>query len=560
MMKVLGVCDNHDSGACLFIENELVTAVSEERLSRKKMTRGFPYLSIKNILDTHKLSIKDIDAIVVASKMTPTFLFRLFDKFYSKIHESPQFSYFLQFYVIYQVLAHSSYVIKSIDSFLSKLIIKMRLGVIKKKVCIIDHHTAHAASAYYTSGLEKALIITIDGMGDGLTVTVSTGEGNNLRRIFSQNGFCAVRNYYSRFTECLGFKPACHEGKVVGLAAYGNYSTTLNHMKHILHFKKEGFNYLGYLLPPSKQKFFHKLKKCSKEDVSAGVQKNLEEEVCKFVAYWVKKIGIKDIVLAGGLFANVKLNQRIHELSDIKSVYIFPHMGDGGLCVGAALAYLKPKSFLIKNLFLGPKYSDTELYNELKRNNLDFKYYKNIEREIAKLLAKGKTVARFDKNMEFGPRALGNRSILYQPTDKSVNKWLNKKLKRSEFMPFAPATLTEYSEKCYKNLKGCEYAAKFMTITFECTDWMKKTCPGVIHVDNTARPQIVSKENSPKFYKIIKEYYNITGIPVVINTSFNIHEEPIVCNPSDAIHAFRLGHLDYLAMGNYLIKNRTEQA
>ena len=184
-----------------------------------------------------------------------------------------------------------------------------------------------------------------------------------------------------------------------------------------------------------------------------------------------------------------------------------------------------------------------------------YTYFKNIESEIAKLLARGFVVARFNGRMEFGPRALGNRSILYQATDKTVNDWLNKKLRRTEFMPFAPATLAEYANKCYKNIKGAEYTAKFMTITFNCTNWMKKKCPGVVHIDGTARPQLLSREDNPSFYKIIDEYRKITGIPSIINTSFNIHEEPIVCSPKDAVRAFKIGHLDYLVIGNYLVKN-----
>ena len=158
--------------------------------------------------------------------------------------------------------------------------------------------------------------------------------------------------------------------------------------------------------------------------------------------------------------------------------------------------------------------------------------------------------------MEYGPRALGNRSVLYHAKDPSVNEWLNKRLGRTEFMPFAPATLYEFAEKCYINIKGAEHAATFMTITFDCTDYMKKTSPAAVHIDGTARPQLVHKDINPSFYKIINEYHKLTGIPSVINTSFNMHEEPIVCTPSDAIRAFKLGKLEYLAIGNYIVKGQ----
>ena len=164
-------------------------------------------------------------------------------------------------------------------------------------------------------------------------------------------------------------------------------------------------------------------------------------------------------------------------------------------------------------------------------------------------------MARFNGRMEYGPRALGNRSILYSAKDPKVNKWLNKRLKRTEFMPFAPSTLWEYRDDCYKNVAGAEHAGEFMTITFVCTTWTKKHCPAIVHVDGTARPQLVKKEINPSYYKIIDEYRKITGSPTIVNTSFNIHEEPIVCSPDDAVRCFVQGHLDVLAIGNWMVIN-----
>jgi carbamoyltransferase len=179
----------------------------------------------------------------------------------------------------------------------------------------------------------------------------------------------------------------------------------------------------------------------------------------------------------------------------------------------------------------------------------------NVEREIGRRLAEGAVVARFNGRMEYGPRALGNRTIFYQATDPSVNYWMNDALKRTEFMPFAPIVMAEHAGQCFNNIEGAENTARFMTITFDCTEWMAKTCPGVVHVDNTARPQLVSERDNPSAYWILKEYYRLTGIPCLINTSFNMHEEPIVCSPDDAIRAFKLGSLDYLAIGNWVAQN-----
>jgi carbamoyltransferase len=239
-------------------------------------------------------------------------------------------------------------------------------------------------------------------------------------------------------------------------------------------------------------------------------------------------------------------------------------MGDEGLAVGAALL----KSFdlckqdgsvfetdQIENVYWGPEYAEHAIEQAVSAQGYAAQRHENIEEQIARLLATGKIVARFNGRMEYGPRALGNRSILYQTTDQTVNDWLNKRLKRTEFMPFAPVTLSEYAGQCYKNTTGAESPAEFMTVTFDCTEWMKKHCPAVVHIDGTARPQIIKKRTNPSYYKILDEYRKITGLSSIINTSFNMHEEPIVCSPQDAVRAFKESNLDYLAIGNYLVKN-----
>ena len=210
----------------------------------------------------------------------------------------------------------------------------------------------------------------------------------------------------------------------------------------------------------------------------------------------------------------------------------------------------------MNNAYFGAEYSDIQIEKELKKYNVTYQKSKKIGQEIAKLLAKGKIIARFNGRAEYGPRALGNRSILYQPTDKTVNNWLNKKLKRSEFMPFAPVTLAEDIKDCYKNTTGGEYAAQFMTITFNCTKKMINECPAVCHIDNTARPQLITSKINKEYYDILKEYKKLTGISSIINTSFNMHEEPIVYSPDDALKSFIEGKLDILAIGNYIVHKK----
>jgi carbamoyltransferase len=230
--------------------------------------------------------------------------------------------------------------------------------------------------------------------------------------------------------------------------------------------------------------------------------------------------------------------------------------------VGAALAAYydreprpRPNTRCLDTVYLGPAYTPTEIAAALSGSQVEFHESRDLEAEVARLLAQGAVVARFDGRLEYGPRALGNRTILYQATDPTVNDWLNVALVRTEFMPFAPAVLAEAADRCFERVDGAERTARFMTITFDCTPWMKEHCPGVVHLDGTARPQLVHAEDNPSFYRILKEYEQLTGLPALINTSFNMHEEPIVCSPQDAIRAFQLGHLDYLAIGPFIARN-----
>ncbi|NIR51225.1 hypothetical protein GWN42_10715 [candidate division KSB1 bacterium] len=296
-----------------------------------------------------------------------------------------------------------------------------------------------------------------------------------------------------------------------------------------------------------------------REDVAAVFQRRLEEVFVQLTKNAHEKYKIENLVLAGGTFSNVKLNQRLSEIPGIKRVYIFPNMTDGGISVGAALHYdiTTNGSFgsSVRDVYFGPEFSNEEIEAALKKAGLKYEYVENIEATIADLLVENKVVARFHGKMEYGPRALGNRSILYAATDLTVNDWLNKRLGRTEFMPFAPVTLAEYADKCYENLNGNEFPAKFMTITFDCTDYMKEVSPATVHVDGTARPQLIDEETNPSYYKILKEYHKRTGIPSIVNTSFNMHEEPIVCTPDDAVRSFQQGHLEYLAIGKFLVSS-----
>jgi len=293
----------------------------------------------------------------------------------------------------------------------------------------------------------------------------------------------------------------------------------------------------------------------AKRDVAAAYQYVLEQITQEVCEYWVNKTGLRHVAVSGGVNANVKLNQRIHELDGVDGVFVYPNMGDGGCGTGAAMLAFgdKCRPAPVDNVYLGPEYSDEEIEKVLQEKELYFERPDSIESQVGDLLSKNHIIARFNGRMEYGPRALGNRSVLYPAQDPKVNLWLNHQLGRTEFMPFAPAVLESEAASLFHNIEGCEKTSEFMTVTFDCTDRMADNCPAAVHVDCTARPQFVTPQSNESFHKIISAYNAITGIPSVINTSFNMHEEPIVCSPQDAVRAFLLGNIDYLAIGSFLV-------
>ncbi|MGH9409029.1 MAG: carbamoyltransferase family protein [Vicinamibacterales bacterium] len=427
---------------------------------------------------------------------------------------------------------------------------------LNSRVRRVEHHSSHAANAYYTSGFDEALIVTLDGYGSGLAGSVSVGRAGRIERMHNLQFPHSLGTFYESVTSALGFKPSRHEGKIVGLAAYGD-PQVLSDVLLARFDQREG----DFRILEINNIFFGRMlaTEFPKIDVAAGYQHVLEVVACAYVGHYIRKTGLKNLVLSGGVVANVKLNQRLKAIPGVEKIFIHPNMGDGGCGTGAAMIAASENGSRaalrnpIQDVYWGPSFEADAIAQALHRAQLPATEYTPIEPKVASLIAAGKVVARFDGRMEYGPRALGNRSILYHAKEPAVNQWLNQRLGRTEFMPFAPATLYEKRHECYQNVDGGEYAATFMTITFDCTDRMKKESPAAVHVDGTARPQLVSEDSNPSFYKIISEYHRLTGIPSVINTSFNMHEEPIVCSPDDAIRAFLQGNLDYLAIGNFLV-------
>jgi carbamoyltransferase len=574
-MKVLGISDGMTGGTALFDGGRIIYAVHEERLTRAKMATGFPKESIDRTLSDTHIRPGEIDAIAVA---TVNEFYReeaiAYDGWLLR-EQAPLKEVLLNVSsVVNQAFGATPFMRKSYYEFKGFLGRTRRRAIEDRlrnewgftcPIRFIDHHFAHACAAYFTSGLRKATVITMDGAGDNASSRVYIVKDGHFQMLRNIDSFHSIGNYYAYITHLCGFKAQKHEGKITGLAAYGE-PTYVDILKRFITYEDGTTVNRGQVFYWAAVKAIEKAlpKSFKKEDLAASMQEVLEEVCSAYIQRWVDQAQCDDVALAGGVFANVKLNQRVHELRNVRSVFIHPGMGDEGLAVGAAFALsaslgkalgLEINSTALADVYFGPAYGAKEIKEAIGTAGLEAEFAPDIEQRIADLLARGHVVARFDGRMEYGPRALGNRSILYQPTDPTVNDWLNKRLKRTEFMPFAPVTLGDFADQCYENLDGARYPAKFMTITFNCTDWMKQHCPAVVHVDGTARPQLVDEETNPSYARILREYHKLTGLPCVINTSFNMHEEPIVCTPTDALRAFNDGGLDYLAMGNYLIEH-----
>jgi carbamoyltransferase len=576
-MKILGISDHFTSGAAVIVDGRVVTAVNEERLARKKMVMGFPRKSIAEVLRLAGLRPQDLDGVAVAS----------------------QWGHFLNEYVELTngVLAVDEGIVKNLFFSMGS-----RLSFLRSKVPILErlyydlrqpvyaerrrriaevlrdefditcpikyysHHFAHAACAYYASGFDNGLMVTLDGAGDGHSSHVYEVKEGQWRHLHSVPSFDSVGDYYAYVTHICGFKAGKHEGKITGLAAYGKPTYRDVFDRFIRYDDNGSMANIGdcFRFAAIKKLLAALPQDPSKANLAATVQVVTEDIATKYVKYWMGKTGQRNIGLAGGVFANVKVNQRIHEIDGVESTFVYPAMSDEGIAAGAALLQWsqansesrRPGGKCFEHVYLGPEFSEKEIADALAAAGLEYTRPSDNISEIAKLVSEGYVVARFSGRMEYGPRALGNRSILYRPDQPSVNDWLNKRLKRTEFMPFAPTALAEDADQYFIGLDGARDAARFMTITFDCTELMKKACPGVVHVDGTARPQLVSESDNPSYYRILKEFKRLTGLACFVNTSYNIHEEPIVCTPQDAIRAFKDGHLDVLALGPFLAKNR----
>ena len=564
-MRILGVHTGHDSSAALIVDGQIVADVAEERFSRIKHDAGLPLQSIDYCLKSQQLTMADIDMIAVPETIPLPHLNHVFDLKGARQEKLP----------------FRKAMVETVREVFKKvgqkppLYFKHFPARESTPVIHVNHHLAHAASAYYTSTAagEKQLIVTIDGIGDGISCAIWRGEQGKIELLQKWGGEASIGWFYSNVTEALGWWHGDGEGKTMGLAPYGDY-TKCQGVLGKFHPKFRN----GQLVEPhdfgrmfmwrdhgAVQWHFDEsyaihglIKHHGREHLAAEAQRVLEEQVKALVYPWMEKEKTRNLSCSGGVFLNVKLNQRFWEEGKIKHHHIYANPGDAGLAVGAALyAYYQanPSAPIhpIQDLYYGPEYSTNEIEDILKARNLDYRQMDNIEQFTAQKLAENKIVSWFQGRMESGPRALGNRSILMSPNRPENKDIINARVKfREAFRPFCPSLLWERKEEYLEHARD-EF---FMITSFTCKAAKRARVPAVVHADGTLRPQTVKKEFAPRFWQLLHEFEKLTGDSVLLNTSFNVMGEPIVNHPREAIRCFYDNGLDVLALGNFVLEKK----
>mgnify|MGYP006135044345 FL=1 len=600
-MKVLGISAlYHDSAASILIDGEIIAAAQEERFTRVKQDASFPLNAIQFCLAEAEIQLNELDAVV----------------FYDK--PLLKFERLLETYLSYAPKGILSFV-KSMPVWINeKMFFKKLLKESFKKIGELDwnktkllfpeHHLSHAASAFFPSRFDEAAILTIDGVGEWATVSISKGSGNNIKVLKEINFPNSLGLLYSSFTYFLGFKVNSGEYKLMGMAPYGdlNSKEVDNFMsiikKELITLFPDGsfrlnqryFNYAtGLRMVKDKkwQRLFGIKKRQAESEISQqhcnlaiAIQK-VTEEVVLLLAKEAKRLtGLDSICLAGGVALNCVSNGFLQRSGVFSEMYIQPASGDAGGALGAALVghyiyFNKERSVAevkydrMKGSFLGPSFSNKEVKDELIKREAVFTEYEDVEslvRETAKLIDKGKVIGWFQGKMEFGPRALGNRSIIGDPRNMQMQRKINLKIKyREGFRPFAPSVLEEDVSICFDYKGKSPYMLEVHYLkpehkvatnlisghtTLKERLYSKKcTFPAITHVDDSARIQTVSKEKSQRYWKLINAFKSLTGCPMVVNTSFNVRGEPIVSNPFDAYRCFMETEMDVLVIGDFLM-------
>jgi len=580
----------HDSAAAIIVNGEIVAAAQEERFTRKKHDASYPKNAINYVLKESGLKLNEVDHVVFYEK---PFL---------------KFERLLETYIGFSPNGFKSFSM-SMPLWLSEKLFqkKMLFDALKeqdndfndiKKINFSEHHLSHAASAFFSSPYEEAIILTLDGVGEWATTTISLGRNNKiniLKEIYFPHSLGLL---YSAFTYFLGFKINSGEYKVMGLAPYGQPRFKDIILDNLIDVKEDGsfrlnmdyFNYAtGLTMTNNKFAKLFNMKNREQEDnllqihmdIAASIQAVTEDIVLKITRFLFKEFKIPNLCMAGGVALNCVANGKILKEGLFKNIWIQPASGDAGGALGAAQAFYYQeldnkrkilKTDSMKGSYLGPQFTDDEVENELKNCGANYKKLNldQIIKDTAKVLSEEKAVGWFQGRMEFGPRSLGNRSIIADSRSEKMQKNLNLKVKyRESFRPFAPAVLFEKvsewfeinSESPYMLLVADVKKSKQLPMTNEQKKLFgidklnikRSTIPSVTHVDYSARIQTVHKETNPIFHKLIEEFEKITKYPVLVNTSFNVRGEPIVCSVTDAFNCFMGTDLDVLVCNNFIL-------
>ncbi len=536
-MYILGISGgirggHHDPAAALFHDGRLAAAAEEERFLRIKHSEGrLPENAIRFCLSRAGITLRDVKSVAYGYATVPGMDRRLRDYLQLKFGHSPE-------------------------------------------IRLIPHYLAHAASAFRLSGFQDSMILSADVSGDSVSTLLSHGKGSGIRPVKVIPRPNSLGLFYSMLTQILGFQRDNDEYKVMGLASYGQEEVDLSWL--LTHAPGEyRLNYEQYLVPvgpnqafPSKQEgiFTDELAKRLgrprlKEEpigqahmnLAYSAQKTLERAVIDLVAWLHRETGSRGLCIAGGVGLNCVMNQRLLALPYVDRIFVQPAASDAGTAIGAALEVLAEQGVTpepMDHVYLGPSFSNEEIARALDSYKLSYRLEEDVCRFAAEKIAQGAILGWFQGAMEFGPRALGNRSILADPRDPSMKDRINATIKfREDFRPFAPAVVEEAVEEYFVG----GVPSPFMTLTFDVQERKKGQISSITHVDGTARIQTVSSATNPRFHRLISEFGRITGIPMVINTSFNVKGQPIVATPRDAVSTFYMTGMEYLVLGDYVL-------
>lgn len=557
-MYILGIsCFYHDSAACLIKDGEIMSACEEERFTRKKHDNSFPSNAVRYCLQKAGIKINEVDYVGFYEKP-----FVKFERIlYSCLTTFPNsFPFFFKSMPVW---------IK--EKLWMAPLIKKELNF-KREVLFVDHHLSHAASSFLVSPFHKAAILTLDAVGEWTTSASGIGEGTKIELWKEINFPHSLGMFYSAFTSHLGFEVMEGEYKVMGLASYGtpNY---VDKVKKVIRIFSDGsyqlnldyfdFHFGERMTNKKFETLFGKPRGKDDpvteyhEDLAASLQAVTEEVILKMCLSLYQETKTENLCMAGGVALNCVANGRIVKETPFKNLFIQPAAGDAGGALGTAFYLYNTvlgykRGYVMRDAYLGPEFGSSEIETFLKNKKIRYKKFgeDDLVKKVAGLIEENNVVGWFQGRMEFGPRALGHRSILANASNPQMKEIINLKIKHREpFRPFAPSALVEYSKEYF----DLPVESPFMLLVSGVKKGKKKYLPAITHVDGTARVQTVSKKDNGIYYDLIKEYGKISGIPVVLNTSFNVRGEPIVCTPEDAYNCFIKTDIDYLVLGNYLI-------